>query len=202
MIYDGAPSRMLPSLVAVTRRHLAAGYRCMYINSPAMVAGFRSQLYAAGTDVEHEIARGALVLGSDDSHLVAGRFEIERMIDMLEAAVTAALADGFVGLFATGDMTWEPGPANAFGKLLGSDGRLDHLFHRQPALTGICQYHRDLLPPEAVRDGFVSHFSLFINDTISRLNPHYVLARSPDDRRLAATAGLDDVLTKLLSIDA
>src|ERR1043165_1060819 len=99
MIYDGPPSRMLPALAATIRQRLDAHERCMYINSPAMVAGIRSQLYSTGTDVSNEVARGALVLGSDDSHLVDGRFDVDRMIEMLETAVQAALADGYAGLY-------------------------------------------------------------------------------------------------------
>lgn len=201
MIYDGPPSRMLPALVATIRQHLDAHERCMYINSPAMVAGLRSQLYATGTDVEHEVACGALVLGADDSHLVEGRFDVDRMIDMLETAVQAALADGFAGLFATGDMTWEFGAEKDFSKLLDYEWRLEQVFHKQVALSGICQYHRDLLPREAVREGLVSHASLFINDTISRMNPHYVLARSLDERKAGVGPRLDDALTELLAVE-
>jgi hypothetical protein len=65
MVYDGAPSRTLPALVTAIRQELDAGMRCMYMNSPTMVAGVRSMLYAAGTDVAHEVSRGALVLSAD-----------------------------------------------------------------------------------------------------------------------------------------
>lgn len=200
MIYDGPPSRMLPALVATTRRYLDAGMRCMYLNTPAMVAGFRSQLFAAGTHVDHEVARGALVLGGDGSHWVDGRFDVGRMIDMLETAVQQALADGYAGLFATGDMTWEFGSEKELSKLLEYEWHLEQLFHKQPALSGICQYHCDLLPREAVREGLVSHASVFLNETISRLNPHYVLTRSPGERKQAAVAELDSALAALLAV--
>ncbi len=170
----------------------------MYVNSPPMVAGFASQLYAAGTDVQHEVKRGALVLASDDDHLAEGRFVIDRMIHMLEDAADAALADGYAGLFATGDMTWEFGAEKDFSKLLDYEWRLEELFHKQPALSGICQYHRDLLPREAVRDGVVSHESLFISATLTRLNPLYVRGHSPAERRAAAGPELDDMLEVLL----
>lgn len=202
IVYDGAPSRMLAAIVASIRRGLDARMRCMYMNSPAMVAGFRSQLYAAGTNVEHELSRGAIVLGSDDDHLVGGRFDVDLMIDMLENAVEQALADGFAGLFATGDMTWEFGPEKDFSKLLDYEWRLEQLFRKQPALSGICQYHRDLLPREAVREGLVSHESVFISDTITRLNPHYVRARSPAEWKVAVRPGIDDELDVLLAAQA
>lgn len=202
MIYDGSPSRMIPALAATVRTRLGAGMRCMHFDSPAMVAGLRSGLYAVGVDVEREAARGALILVSDSSHLVDSRFDIDRMIDALDAAVQAALADGHAGLFATGDMTWEFGPEKQFSKLLRYELRLEQLFLKHAGLSGICQYHRDLLPREAVRDGLVSHASLFINHTISRLNPHYVRSHVPEDRAAAAVPALDDALAVLLAVPA
>ena len=55
----------------------------MYMNSAGMVAGLRSQLYAAGTDVQHELTRGALVFASGDDHFLDGHFVVDRMIDVI-----------------------------------------------------------------------------------------------------------------------
>lgn len=201
-IYDGSPSRMLPALVTALRERLAARSRCMYLNSPAMVAGCRSQLYAAGVDVQREVSRGSLVLTSDSDHLVARHFVVDRMIQLLEAAAEQAIADGYAGLFVTGDMTWEFGPDNDFSRLIEYEWHLEQLLRRQPALSGICQYHRDLLPPQAVRGGVVSHARVFVNATLTRMNPHYVLARSPEERKAAALPELDASLASLLADDA
>jgi hypothetical protein len=99
-------------------------------------------------------------------------------------------------------MTWELGAEKDFSKLLDYEWRLEQLFHKQPALSGICQYHRDLLPRDAIREAFISHESLFINDTITRLNPHYVSARSPAQRKAAVGPELDDALEGLLAVTA
>ncbi len=146
------------------------------------------------------MARGALVLGSDSDHLVNGRFDVDRMLEMLDGAVELALADGYAGLFATGDMTWEFGPERDFSKLVEYECRLEHLFRKHSALSGICQYHRDLLPREAVRDGVVSHESVFLSDTLTRLNPYYVAACSPAERKAAALPELDEALEVLLAL--
>jgi hypothetical protein len=199
MIYDGPPSRMLGALVVLLRAKLEAGFRCLYMNSPPMVAGVRSLLYAAGTDVQREIDRGALVFAADSSHLVAGRFSIDHLIDQLSVGVDDALAAGFTGLFATGDMSWEFGPERDFSKLVDYEFQLEQLFKRQPALCGICQYHRDLLPVEAVRVGVVAHEGAFINETLTKLNPHYVIARNPDDWKAEVHPALDTALLALLA---
>jgi hypothetical protein len=178
LIYDGSPSRQLSSFAVVIRQMLAANYRCLYLNSPAMVAGMSSYLAAQGIDVALEISKTSLLLSSEQDHLVDGAFDVERMIAKLESAVVRAMSDGYDGLWATGDMFWEFGSERNFPKLLEYERRLEELFQKQPTLCGICQYHSDLLPREMLRQGILTHRGLFINETLSRVNPHYAASTS------------------------
>jgi MEDS: MEthanogen/methylotroph, DcmR Sensory domain len=187
IVYQGSPARHLPAIAALMRQKLNEHHRCLYLDSPPMVAGMRSYLAAAGVDVTREVGDGSLVLSSDQGYLVNGHFDVDRMLNGLEAAVDQALSDGYRGLWATGDMSWEFGFKKEFGKLLDYEWKLEDLFRRQPCLSGICQYHTDTLPQDAVRNGLLSHQTSFINETLSRLNPHYVTreaysanARLPD----------------------
>ncbi len=155
------------------RQKLNEGNRCLYLDSPPMIAGIRSYLAAAGVDVAREVEKGSLVLSSDQGHLENGHFDADRMLQGLETAVHQALSEGYQGLWATGDMTWEFGSKDEMSKLLEYEWKLEDLFRRQPCLSGICQYHVDTLPQD--------------NETLSRLNPHYSTreaycadARSPD----------------------
>lgn len=177
LIYDGSPTQHLSSLVMTLKEHLEQGFRCLFLHYPAMVAGVRYYLTAAGVDVTQEVNRGALVLSSDNSHLIDGIFDADRMIEMLADTVEHALADGYKGLFATGDMTWEFGPEKNFVKLLEYERALEQLFQKTPALRGVCQYREDTLPSRAVQDALLSHQAVYINETLSRMNPSY----SPHD---------------------
>ncbi|MBV8475214.1 MAG: MEDS domain-containing protein, partial [Acidobacteria bacterium] len=58
-------------------------------------------------DVVYQVAKASLVVSSEETHLSAGSFDVERMMAKLEDAVDQALADGYRGLWATGDMGWE-----------------------------------------------------------------------------------------------
>ena len=79
-IYEGPPSKQLPSLVAVAREKLEQNHCCMYLNSPPMVAGMRSYLAASGVDVAEATARGSLVLVSEQQHLIDGyKFDARQM---------------------------------------------------------------------------------------------------------------------------
>lgn len=173
LIYEGSPAKHLPGLAAIIGRGLRANTRCLYLNSPAMVAGIRSYLAATGLDVAEEVRRGALVLSSDQTHLLNGHFDVQAMLQTLANAVEHALKDGYQGLWASGDMTWELGGEQNVDKLLEYEYGLEELFHRYPALSGICQYHQDTLPAIASQQGLYAHRALYVSESLSRLNPHY-----------------------------
>jgi hypothetical protein len=154
-----------------------------------MVAGIRSYLAAAGLNVQHAIQKGALVLSSDQNHLKEGRFDADRMLHMLEEAVTQALKSGYEGLWASGDMSWEMGPRADFGGLLHYERGLEELFARRPCLSGICQYHQDTLPAEAIVQAVYGHRSIYVNQTLSRLNPYFVPPGTPEGRTAQLSAG-------------
>jgi hypothetical protein len=173
LVYEGSPAMQLPALASVVRQKLNEHIRCIYLNSPPMVAGLRSYLFAIGVDVPKEISKGSLVLSSDRGHLQNGSFDIDRMLTILSDAMHQALNEGYQGLWASGDMSWEFGPAKDFSKLLEYEWRLEAFLRQHPTLSGICQYHTDILPPEIVQQGLLTHQAIFINDTLSRLNPQY-----------------------------
>lgn len=184
LIYKGSPARHLQSLAAVVRDKLRDRCRCLYFDSPPMVAGMRSYVAAAGIDVAGEVEKGSLILSSDRPHLVNGCFDVGSMVRALDDAVQHALSDGYAGLWASGDMTWEIGAKKDVSRLLEYEWKLEELFRTRPCLSGICQYHADTLPQHAVREALLTHQSIFINETLSRLNPHYTPAQAYSSKAL------------------
>jgi hypothetical protein len=176
MMYEGSPAAYLPALASMIRIKLQEHNRCLYLNSPPMVTGLRSYLYAHGVDVPKEIGEGSLVLSSATGHLMNGRFDTDRILALLNDAMDQALKEGFRGLFATGDMTWEFGPERDFSQLLDYERRLEDLFRKHATLYGICQYHTNTLPPKAVQQGISIHPAIFVDETLSRLNSQYMNA--------------------------
>ena len=184
LIYSGPPSRHLPALASAMREKLRENYRCLYLNSPAMVAGLRSYLAAAGVDVAQEVTRNSLTLSSDQPHFANGSFDMDRLLKTLENLLKSALRDRYKGLWAVGDMTWELGMEKDPARLLEYEWRLEKMFHEHPELSRICQYHADTLPRELMRQSLLVHPSIFVNQTLSLINPHYLYteerANEPD----------------------
>jgi MEDS: MEthanogen/methylotroph, DcmR Sensory domain len=176
LIYRGAPTEQLAGLALLIRKKLEANYRCLYLNSPQMVAGMRAYLTSSGLDVHRAVVDGRLILSSSHDHLVEGEFDPQRMLQLLKEAYDGALKDGYAGLWASGDMAWEFGPGRDFDKLVQYERELEAVFHSHPNLHGVCQYHADVLPEEAVTSGRALHPAIYVNETLSRINADYVPA--------------------------
>jgi len=163
-----------------------------------MVAGMGSYLAASGVDVAREVARGGLVLSSEQNLIDDYKFDAQHMIGRLQSALEDALQQGFSGLWATGDMTCEFGPQKDFSSLLEYEWRLEEFMNENPELSGICQYRADLLPRSAMRIGLVAHPTIFVNETLSRLNPRYIhpKAFTPDS---TVDPELDGFINELIS---
>ena len=185
LVYDGAPSRHLAALSRTIAEKLARDFRCMCFDSVPMIAGLRSYLAAEGVDVASDIAQGRLVLTSERGHLVDGvRFDLTRMTEGLNVALEDALDAGYRGLWCTGDIAWEFGPERDFSSLLEYERQLDAFIDTHPNFGGVCQYHRDTLPSQAVEAGLLAHPRIFVDQTLSLVNPRFI---SRESFRMAAS---------------
>lgn len=173
LIYDGDPSEQLPVVIPFLADGLRNNWRCLYLGSPAMVRMIDSALAAEGIDAGREIKKGTLVLSSERNHLANGDFEPRTIIDMLCGLIDSAVQEGFEGLCATGDMKWELGKSKNFDRLLEYEARLDQIFREKP-LRGTCQYHRDLVPNQAVHQALVTHQTAYVDGMLNRDNLFYV----------------------------
>lgn len=134
----------------------------------------RSHLAAAGVDVVQEVAQGNLIFSSVQDHLRDGKFDIDYMMDTLRSAVEKARSYHYAGLWATGDMSWEFGPEKDFSKLLEYECRVEAFIRENPDFGAICQYHAGTLPRIYLRQALLTHQRLFVNETLSHINPHYL----------------------------
>ncbi len=196
LIYQGAPSQKLHMIAGIIQKKLAEGYRCLYLNSAPMVTGLCSTLASIGVTIESEITRNRLVLSSEP--VSSGSFNSRELLNKLEDSLDEALKDGYKGLWASGDMTWEFGPEKDFSKLMEYELGLEEVFSRRKELCGVCQYHHDTLPKEAMRVSLLVHPGIVISETLTRVNPHYSMAPNPSS--LISDKKLDDMITTICGI--
>jgi hypothetical protein len=193
IIYSGAPSERLPIIAAVMYRMMLNGYRCFYLNSPRMVTEMRSYLSTMGINVAMEEAESRMVFSSE-LVTVEGVFDIDTMLRKLEGTLDQALKDGYKGLWASGDMTWELGAEKNFEKIIEYEWKLEALFQRRKQLHGVCQYHCDTLPTEVLRHGLLMHPSVLISQSYSYQNPLFSEGRPSET--IAANPLLDKMVAE------
>jgi hypothetical protein len=173
MVYGGSPDRHLWAIAAVMRENLDHDHRCMYFNSPEMVASLRWQMETLEVDVQRELESGRLVLTSERSHLRNGLFDMDIMFRLLEEAFHGAMKDGYAGLWTSGDIGWEFGSGQDLSKLREYELKLDDFFAVHPEYGGVCQYHGPSLPSLAIQDAFHTHPTLFVTESLSMSNSRY-----------------------------
>jgi hypothetical protein len=68
----------------------------------------------------------------------------------------------------------------------------------RPEIGGICQYHANTLPRTVLREGLLTHRGIFLNETLTQINPHYL---PPESFSLQAfrCAEIDSALDLLCS---
>jgi hypothetical protein len=174
LIYRGTPTEQLAGLALMIRKRLEANYRCLYLHSPGMIVGMRAYLTSSGLDVHDAVVNGRLILSSSQDHLIDGKFDPRRMLRLLKDSYDESLKDGYAGLWASGDMGWEFGPAGDFDKLEQYERALEAFFQTHPNMHGVCQYHADGLPDVAVTRGLAVHRAIFVSEELSHINAHYV----------------------------
>jgi hypothetical protein len=173
-VYD-SPEEQLRAAIEYIQGGLARGERCLYVCGEHDVADFRTALKAAGVNVTQHQARGALLLVTKhDAHLKGGTFDPAAMIDLLNTAVQEALADGFTGLCAAGDMTWLLDEAPGSERIAEYEAALNHFYSANRAL-GLCQYHCKKLPAAVLDHCMATHRYVRVDGPILLENPFYEL---------------------------
>ncbi len=138
--------------------HLAAGMPVLYIQDSTPPEQLTARLRAEGLDVGELIARGLLrILPPSQAYLLAGHFDVQRMLAFMESAIRAALAAGHSRVLLTGEMSWSlSGPPGAT-QMMAYEALLNPLVEKYPAVTIICQYDLKRFNAAGVLDALLTH---------------------------------------------
>src|ERR1700722_5149580 len=141
LIYESQGEQLAMPVPSI-RMGLERGEKCIFIAPEKTLSDVNQALHAIGIDVDEAVTSGRLVVASqEDTYLVNGHFDPDKMIRFLADALEPAIASGFSGLRLVGEMTWALGGTPCTGPLIEYEAKLNH-FVRNPSATVTCQYDR------------------------------------------------------------
>jgi len=152
---------------------LKRGERCVYLShSSDTLPRFHQHLKEAGIVPEEWVARSALIhLTHAETYLVDGVFDAERTLRMADVAVSAALADGFVGVRIVGDMCWLLQEVAGAEQVVEYEALLNHFFPHVRA-SALCQYDHRRLKADLIDHGLATHPMVMIDGRV-KPNPFF-----------------------------
>jgi hypothetical protein len=136
------PADLTDVLIPYFSAGLAGGHSCTWITSHPLTADdAKAALGAAVSDLQRYLATGQLAILSHDAWYVKeGTFDAGRVIDIWADALTSALARGYSGIRAAGNMSWL-GPSQ-WRDFMAYERTIDGMIAKEP-LTAICSYPLD-----------------------------------------------------------
>ena len=157
VIYSAGPE-LIAVVAAYLHEGLGAGEQCWYAaSSTSELSDLRFALLATDVDVTGAEARGQLRLTTaDEMYLPDGIFDPERLLEELEAAIPAAVHDGFTALRVAGEMSWALEPKPGTERVIEYEGSVETLLRTSDAL-GLCLYHRRRMPSELLDCALATH---------------------------------------------
>src|ERR1700738_2624808 len=171
-IYESQEEQLAMPVPSI-RMGLERGEKCIFIAPEKTLSDVNEALHAIGIDVDEAVTSGRLVIASqEDTYLLNGHFEPDRMIRFLADSLEPAIASGFSGLRVVGEMTWALGGDLGTGQLIEYEAKLNHFVHDHPVAV-TCQYDRNRFSPEVILNVIRTHPIVIYGNFVCS-NPYYV----------------------------
>jgi two-component system, chemotaxis family, sensor kinase Cph1 len=172
LIYDSQEEQLAMPVPSI-RMGLERGEKCIFIAPEKTLSDVNEALHAIGIDVDEAVTSGRLVVaGQEDTYLLNGHFEPDKMIRFLADAVEPTIASGFSGLRVVGEMTWALAGDLGTGPLIEYEAKLNY-FVRDHPISVTCQYDRKRFSPEVILNMIRTHPIVIYGNFVCS-NPYYV----------------------------
>ena len=194
LIYESPEDRFAVAIPFI-RIGLDRGEKCIYIADDGMEAGVRDAMRSQGIDVERAVETNSLVIATkEDAFLKYGAFDPERMPTFWADATAEATRQGFSALRATGETEWLLSNPPGRERWMEYESRLTHVLASLNCFA-LCQYNRQLLPPEFILHVIRTHPTVIYRGVVCR-NMYHV----PPDEFLASDQTAREVERLLTTI--
>ncbi|MCJ7824415.1 MAG: MEDS domain-containing protein [Anaerolineales bacterium] len=163
---------------------LSRGDKCVYILDDTSEDDVVDAMMRA-RDVQRHADEGDITfLRRDEAYLRDGCFNADRMLGFIRQGEQKALADGYAGLTATGEMSWQKTDAPGTDQLMEYEARLNDLYpESNPTL--LCQYEEPVFDHTTLLDAIRTHPRVVLNGELC-VNPYY----TPPDEFLSMRKGV------------
>ena len=193
-IYE-TPQEHFAVAIPFIRIGLGRGEKCIYIADDGTEADVRDAMCAGGIDVERSIATGSLVLEKkENAYLKNGSFDPDWMFTFWADATAEAMRQGFSALRATGETEWVLRGAPGLERWMEYESRMTHVLAQHNCFA-LCQYNRQIFPPELVLDVIRTHPTVIYRGVVCR-NMYHV----PPDELLGTNQAAREVERLLTNI--
>jgi chemotaxis family two-component system sensor kinase Cph1 len=178
------------------KQGLDRGEYCFYIVDEHTAESVRDAMSRQGINVDGAVNQGQFALMTkQETYLLGGQFDPDRMIEFVRQACERARAAGFPAIRGTGEMTWHLGSDATLEQLLIYESKLtDDIFCRYP-IAGICQYNLQRFGPEFLRGILETHPIVIYKDVVCD-NYYYI----PRDEFLAEQVDTHAQFQRMLKI--
>jgi MEDS: MEthanogen/methylotroph, DcmR Sensory domain len=144
------------AILSLFHEGLARGRRCLFVGTRAEYERLGLQLEDSGICALRAESRGALrFMTREELYLENGAFDPAVALGRVERFITQALADGFTGLCATGELADVPSD-DLWRQIVWYEAQVNEHFSRLP-FVGLCRYPRSTVPPHRVQDVLRNH---------------------------------------------
>ena len=150
---------------------LTQGKRCLFVGTSDELAELGEPLESVGICVSRALSRRRLLfLTREETYLSDGVFDPNVVLARIERYVRDAVADGFTGLYATGELVYIPADED-WRRIVSYEAQINETFARLP-LVALCRYPRAVVPADRVQDVLRTHpIAIVRGQTCS--NPFY-----------------------------
>lgn len=151
------------------------GDKCLHVVNAADHPAHVTDLGQLGIDTESCLACGQLqILSWEETYLVGGSFDPDRMIAKLEAEAHAAEQTGYLRVRIMGEMAWALGDAPGRERLVEYEARVNETLRRYE-LPAVCVYDINKLSAAMMMDILRTHPLTLVGSVVQE-NPFYTPA--------------------------
>ena len=174
ILYD-SETNITDTVVAYISNSLLNNHKFIYITGDTDVKLIRNSLKNIGLYESYLNSRQLVFLDKDDAYSKDGKFNPERMKELLKTLTDDAQKEGFNGLAISGEISWVLEYDNGFDLINEYEWKINSEVFGVFPVTALCRYNTDKFTDEMIINVIQLHPYLILNNKVYE-NPFYIPA--------------------------